>query len=182
MTATAPPANRELLDAFAADVRAMAHFAAKVYRLDPDDVRQQMAAVVLAAGRKFDPHRGWGFRRWLWMAWRSSAGRELRRPRPLSLDALTTPAGEPMELPAAGPQPDEAADRADRVAAVRAAVAGLDDPRRRAVVEAVFGLNGRPPETAVAVAARLGVTPSRASQLARDALDRLRLPLANLAD
>jgi RNA polymerase primary sigma factor len=94
---------------------------------------------------------------------------------PISLDQPVLPDGSPLESlladPAAGDPAVETLDR-EQKATLQAAVAKLP-PRKRRVVEAHWGLDGRRPRNGVDLARELRLSPRRTQTLGQDALREL---------
>jgi RNA polymerase sigma-70 factor (ECF subfamily) len=147
--------------------------------MDADDLRQEACLGLCLAAASWSPEKG-AFgpyararaRGAVLDALRAMRPGARRRPAPfpLSLEApLADGSGIALAevLAAEGPSPEELAVEAAEREEVRAALASLP-PRERAVLELVAG--GAPLRDA---AARLGVSKSRASQLAGRGLKRL---------
>jgi RNA polymerase sigma-70 factor (ECF subfamily) len=157
----------DLTDDTAAILRTYVRRFARPRNLDPEELYQEAALCLLERVADYDPSKGAPVT-WLFWVCRRAQGRLVRgrrqRPEPL----LAEPAS-------ATPDPADAAERADAIERLRAAVASLPDPERQLVVRR-FGLDGGEP------ALLRGLLPGRTGEATRQRLvaiaDRLRVKLA----
>lgn len=193
-----PPAVRpedylRLVEAIARDYRAPG--------MDSEDLVQEGYVGLLEAARRFDTARGSGFRSFAEPRIRGAILDALRERSAL----IAIPRGRQAALRGAGPPSgrDEPARRAVHVRrlgtgavaspagrdlpdplerdAVRRAVSALPW-RHRAAIAAHYQMDGAPPMSVAATAARLGCSVSYYHLLRRQALDRLRAALTAARD
>lgn len=185
----APPADDALLDGFGCgDPQAAAMFIrrhqARVYGLalsivaDPvlaEDVAQEAFTRAWRHASSYDPLRG-TVPTWLLTITRNLAIDALRLRRSVPVDPTTLAA---LDIKASGidAEPGRAAELADHADRLRAALAELPTPQRRALVLA--GLCGR---TAKEVSDTEGIPLGTAKTRIRAAMRRLRLVLADDED
>lgn len=134
-------------------------------RLAYADLVQEGWVALWQAILGYEPERGTAFSTYAWAAiarriWQVVARAERR---------------EGWSWPAEGEGVEEAAEAAWVQQELGAAVARLP-VRLGAVVTALYGLDGQPPQTLAEVGATYGVTRERVRQLRNDALMQLRLP------
>ena len=152
---------------------------------DMDDLQQEARAALLDAARAFDPSRGFQFSTLASRVIMNRLGRvsKMAGKRAPVWKQQSDTGEEGNQRPLAEPsvQPDELpTEQREQWEAIRKAVSTLPE-RVQTIVERHYGLDGRPPETAVDIANKLGVSKQRVSQILQKAVDSMRDNLQDFA-
>ncbi|MFO0849271.1 MAG: sigma-70 family RNA polymerase sigma factor [Gemmataceae bacterium] len=155
---------------------AISHRVGRRYKLDPDELFNEMAALLLANAGAYDPARG---RPEAFAAlWLRPALARLRPTRSVPTEQAGPDDDRVGPAAGAGPEPADLAADGEQVARLREAVGGLPDRERQAVTLR-FGLGDTEGLSWDAVGERLGVHGATARALVARAMDHLRAVLGD---
>lgn len=156
--------TQQLLVQYDLELRYLASRLADRWRVDRDDVRQDLYLLMLTHGSKFDPCRG-SLRRWLKWRW-YNLQRQSQTIGFLSGDLLN-------ELCIDGNDPATAILAKDELQRIRHAVSALP-AKERDLIRQHFGLENLERMTLSEIAAHHGITPQCVSKRRQVCYSRLR--------